>query len=199
MRMNVILIPGTQLQTFDSCHSLWFNSDLCQNKHLDNIADKFRGQEAQEAARWQNRWDITDGMAAWEISNDWQLSEQTWLTSTTKIKLCGWLELDNLLNVFHHTTILSLSHRILRERLHWRLPPEPLWERGAVPQEAQLLPWIHLWLWRQPLRPVLPAQVNTAEPPFTGETNVVSSSLMLPVILLSCSGVSVCTLLHVKY
>lgn len=64
----------------------------------------------------------------------------------------------NSLSFFTH---LPSPFRLLWERLHRRLPPESMWERGSVPQEAQLLLRIHLRLRRQPLWPVLPAQVHT--------------------------------------
>lgn len=66
---------------------------------------------------------------------------------------CLWCMMDNLLSS-------SLFPRLLWKRLHRCLPFESVWKWGSVSQEAQLLPWIHLWLWRQPLRTVLPTQVH---------------------------------------
>ena len=64
-------------------------------------------------------------------------------------------------NVMHILLKVSVILRFLWKELHWRLPPESMWKRGSVPQEAQLLPRLHLWLRGRPLRAVLPTQVGT--------------------------------------
>lgn len=63
--------------------------------------------------------------------------------------------------IIRQSVILSSLPRLLWKRLHGCLPLESVWKRSSVSQEAQLLPRIHLWLWRQPLRTVLPTQVHT--------------------------------------
>lgn len=51
-------------------------------------------------------------------------------------------------------------HRLLWHQLHWRMLIKPVWTRVLLHQEAELLPWLHLWLPQPLLWPLLREEVQ---------------------------------------